>query len=153
MVKLSRETTEISCHKIPKEEGWDYPWCKLLRMMAAPADFASPAGPLEPSQPCRALLLPPALPWHQGMFPTQFTQHSLEKSSACPCSWKTSQLPPGLQAQDMVLCPSSTARPGTAAPAEVCPLRKDSDLQEVTNLARIRWGPCTRAQHFPTCRG
>lgn len=34
--------------------------------------------------------------------------------------------------------------------AEVCPLRKGhSDLQEVTNLARIRWGPCTRAQALP----
>lgn len=34
--------------------------------------------------------------------------------------------------------------------AEVCPLRKGhSDLQEVTNLARIRWGPCTRAQTLP----
>lgn len=34
--------------------------------------------------------------------------------------------------------------------AEVCPLRKGhSDLQEVTNLTRIRWGPCTRAQALP----
>lgn len=112
-------------HKIPEDKGWDYSWCKLLRTMAAPADtLHSPAGPLDPSQPCRALLPLPALPWHQGMFPTRFTRHSLEKSCMSPCSWKTSPLPPGLQAQDMVLCPSSTARPGTAAPAEVCPLRK-----------------------------
>lgn len=44
-------------------------------------------------------------------------------------------------------------QPGQARPcslAEVCPLRKGhSDLQEVTNLARIRWGPCTRAQALP----
>lgn len=34
--------------------------------------------------------------------------------------------------------------------AEVCPVHKGhSDLQEVTNLARIRWGPCTRAQALP----
>lgn len=97
-------------HKIPKDEGWDYPWCKLLRMMDAPADTLQ--SPEEPLEPCRALLPPPALPWHQGMFPTRC---SLEKSCVYPHSWKTSQLPPGLQAQDMVLCPSSTARPGTAA--------------------------------------
>lgn len=102
--------------KIPEDEGWDYSWCKLLSMMIAPAGtLDSPAELLEPSQPCRALLPPPALPWHQGMFPTQFTQHSLEKSCVYPHSWETSQLPPGLQAQDMVLCPSSTARPGPAA--------------------------------------
>ncbi|XP_038008657.1 uncharacterized protein LOC119707556 isoform X2 [Motacilla alba alba] len=134
--------------KIPEDEGWDYPWCKLLRMMAAPADtLHSPAGPLEP------MLSLPALPWHQGMFPIQFTQHSLEKSCVYPHSWKTSQLPPGLQARDLALCPSSTARPSQAwhcSLAEVCPLRKGhSDLQEVTNLARIRWGPCTRAQALP----
>lgn len=92
----------------------------------------------------------PCLPWRQGMFPTRFTQHSLENSCVYPHSWKTSQLPPGLQAQDMVLCPSSQARPGPDSLAEVCPLRKGhSDLQEVTNLARIRWGPCTRAQALP----
>lgn len=48
------------------------------------------------------------------VFPTQSTQHSLEKICVYPCSWKTSQLPPGLQAQDMVLCPSSRARPSWA---------------------------------------
>lgn len=80
-------------HKIPEDEGWDYPWCKLLRMMAAPAGTLD--SPAEPLEPCRAPLPAPALPWHQGMFPTHFTQHSLEMSCVYPHSWKTSQLPQG----------------------------------------------------------
>lgn len=133
-------------HKIPEDEGSDHPWCKLLRMMAAPAGILD--SPAEPLEPCRAPLPPPALPWHQGMFPTQFTQHSLENECIhAPGKLHSFRRAAGT-GYGFVSIQHGQAWPCSLA--EVCPLRKGhSDLQEVTNLARIRWGPCTRAQALP----
>lgn len=135
-------------HKIPKDEGWDYPWSKLLRMMAAPADFALSSRTLGA---LRAPLPPPALPWHRGCFPPSSPSIPWKRAVCIHAPGKLHNFPQGCMYR-IIFC-VHPAQPGLAPQLRLrfvpCVRTELCDLQEVTNLARIRWGPCTRAQALP----
>lgn len=105
-------------HKIPKDEGWDYPWCELPRTMAVPADTSHPpAGPLKPSQP-----------QHQGMcFPPSSSSIPWRRSACIHAPGKLHNFPQSCRHR-IWFCvhPAQPGRAGlgAAAPAEVCPLHK-----------------------------
>lgn len=81
--------------QIPEDDGW----CSRHLAPSSATLGAPPPAPQDPR--CR----PTALHWGNGMcFPSSLPNIPLGWGYMSPCSWETSQKPPGPWARDVVLC-------------------------------------------------